>query len=43
VPLTGGVMEIMQALKVDGKAANDHGGIIQFYEKLAKVEVRRTK
>jgi 2-hydroxy-3-oxopropionate reductase len=43
VPLTGGVMEIMQALKVDGKAVNDHGGIIQFYEKLAKVEVRRPK
>jgi 2-hydroxy-3-oxopropionate reductase len=43
VPLTGGVMEIMQALKVDGKAGNDHGGIIQFYEKLAKAEVRRPK
>jgi 2-hydroxy-3-oxopropionate reductase len=40
VPLASGVMEIMQALKVDGKAGNDHGGIIQFYEKLAKVEVR---
>jgi len=34
-------MEVMQALKVDGKGADDHGGIIQFYEKLAKVEVRR--
>jgi len=43
VPLTSGVMEIMQALKVDGKAGNDHGGIIQFYEKSAKVEVRRPK
>jgi 2-hydroxy-3-oxopropionate reductase len=41
VPLASGVMEIMQALKVDGKAGDDHGGIIQFYEKLAKVEVRR--
>jgi 2-hydroxy-3-oxopropionate reductase len=40
VPLASGVMEIMQALKVDGKASDDHGGIIQFYEKLAKVEVR---
>lgn len=40
VPLTSQVMEIMQALKVDGKAANDHGGIIQFYEALAKTEVR---
>jgi len=30
----------MQALKVDGKAGDDHGGLIQFYEKLAQVEVR---
>jgi 2-hydroxy-3-oxopropionate reductase len=43
VPLASGVMEIMQALKVDGKAGDDHGGIIQFYEKLAKVQVRRQK
>jgi 2-hydroxy-3-oxopropionate reductase len=43
VPLTGCVMEIMQALKVDGKGSNDHGGIIQFYEKIAKAEVRRQK
>lgn len=41
VPLASGVMEIMQALKVDGKAGDDHGGIIQFYEKLAKTEVRK--
>ena len=41
VPLSNGVMEIMQALKVDGKGKDDHGGIIQFYEKLAKVQVRR--
>lgn len=43
VPLASGVMEIMQALKVDGKAGDDHGGIIQFYEKLAKVEVRHSE
>lgn len=43
VPLASGVMEIMQALKVDGKAGDDHGGIIQFYEKLAKVKVRHQK
>jgi len=41
VPLTSGVMEILQALKVDGKAQDDHGGLIQFYERLAKVQVRR--
>ena len=38
--LSSVVMEIMQALKADGKAANDHGGLIQFYEQLAKVQVR---
>jgi 2-hydroxy-3-oxopropionate reductase len=43
VPLASGVMEVMQALKVDGKAGDDHGGIIQFYERLAKVEVRHQK
>ncbi len=43
VPLTSGVMEIMQALKVDGKSGDDHGGLIQFYEALAKVKVRKQK
>ena len=41
VPLSSAVMEVMQALKVDGKGKDDHCGIIQFYEKLAEVEVRR--
>lgn len=41
LPLTAGVMEIMQALKVDGKQGNDHGGLIQYYEKAAQVEVTR--
>ncbi len=41
IPLTGQVMEIMQALKVDGKQKDDHGGVIQFYEKLAGVKVRK--
>ncbi len=31
----------MQALKVDGKAGQDHSGIVQFYERLAGVEARR--
>ncbi|WHH61678.1 2-hydroxy-3-oxopropionate reductase [Petroclostridium sp. X23] len=39
--LTSQVMEILQALKVDGKGQNDHSGIVQFYEKLAQVEVRK--
>ena len=36
IPLTSQVMEIMQALKVDGKQIQDHGGLIQFYEKLRR-------
>jgi len=40
VPLTSQIMEIMQALRVDGKQKDDHGGVIQFYEKLAGVKVR---
>ena len=41
IPLTSQVMEFMQALKVDGKQGEDHGGLIQFYEKLAGVKVRK--
>ena len=41
LPLTSQVMEMLQALKVDGKAQKDHSAIIQFYEKLAQVEVRK--
>jgi 2-hydroxy-3-oxopropionate reductase len=39
--LSNQVLGIMQALKADGKAKDDHGGIIQYYEKLASVKVRR--
>jgi 2-hydroxy-3-oxopropionate reductase len=39
--LSSQVLEIMRALQADGKGQNDHGGIIQYYEKLAKVEVRK--
>jgi 2-hydroxy-3-oxopropionate reductase len=41
IPLTSHVMEMMQAMKVDGKQTEDHGGLIQFYEKLAGVKVRK--
>lgn len=41
VPLTEDTMKIMQALKEDGKAGDDHGGMIQYYEKLAGVDVRK--
>jgi 2-hydroxy-3-oxopropionate reductase len=39
--LTSQVMEIMQALKVQGKAKDDHGGLVQFYEGLAGATVRK--
>jgi len=42
LPLTAAVMEILQALKVDGMGELDHGAIVRFYEKLAKIEVKRT-
>jgi len=41
IMLTSQVMEMMQALKVDGKQRDDHGGLIQFYEGLAGVKVRK--
>jgi 2-hydroxy-3-oxopropionate reductase len=41
LPLSAVVMEIMQALKVDGMGDCDHGSIVRFYEKLAKVEVKK--
>lgn len=39
VPLTAQVLEIMHALKVDGKAGDDHGSIVQFYEKLSNIKI----
>jgi 2-hydroxy-3-oxopropionate reductase len=41
IPLTSQVMEMMQALKVDGKQAEDHSCLIQFYERLAGIKVRK--
>lgn len=41
LPLTSELFEIMQALKVDGHMDEDHGGIIQYFEKLAHVTVRK--
>lgn len=41
IPLTTQVMEFMKALKADGKEGDDHGGLIQYHEKLAGVTVKR--
>ncbi|MBM3851920.1 MAG: 2-hydroxy-3-oxopropionate reductase [Verrucomicrobia bacterium] len=41
LPLTASVMEIMQALRVDGLGDSDHGALVRHFEKLAQIEVRR--
>ncbi|OLP66978.1 2-hydroxy-3-oxopropionate reductase [Bacillus pumilus] len=41
LPLSSQLLEILHALKADGKAGLDHGGIVQYYEKMAHVEVRK--
>lgn len=41
LPLTSQLFEIMQALKVSGHMDEDHGGIVQYFEMLAGVEVKR--
>ena len=42
LPLTSAVMEMMQALSVDGFAENDHSVLVQYFEKLAKCEILRS-
>lgn len=41
LPLTASVMEMMQALRVDGLEEADHASLVKYYEKLAQVEVKR--
>lgn len=41
VPLTAGVMEIMQSLKAYGLEKEDHGAIVKYYEKISGVTVDR--
>ena len=41
LPLSAAVMEMMQAMRVDGMGGLDHGALIRHYEKLAKIEVKR--
>lgn len=40
LPLTAELFEIMQALKVGGHMDEDHAGIVQYFEKMAGVEVK---
>lgn len=41
LPLAAQVMEIMQAIKLDGCGVEDHSSIVKYYEKLANIEVTR--
>ena len=41
LPLTAAVMEMMQALRADGLGDADHGSLVRYYEKMAKIEVKR--
>jgi len=41
LPLTAQVMEIMQAIKLDGCGVEDHASIVKYYEKLANIELTR--
>ena len=39
VPLTGQLMEMMQALKADGYEKEDHSSLVKYYEKISNVTV----
>lgn len=41
VPYTAQLYEILQTLKVHGHMEDDHCGIVQYFEKLADVEVKK--
>ncbi len=41
LPLTASVMEILQTLKHDGCGDSDHGAIVRYFEKLARIELKR--
>ena len=41
IPYTAQLYEIMQTLKIHGHMEDDHGGIVQYFEKLADVEVKK--
>lgn len=43
MPLTSQLFEIMQNLKITGHFDDDHCGIVQYFEKLAGVEVKKLK
>lgn len=40
IPYTAQLYEILQTLKIHGHMEEDHGGIVQYFEELAKVKVK---
>lgn len=41
LPLTASVMEMMQSLKVQGLDQADHSALVQYYEKLANIKMKK--
>ncbi len=41
IPLARQALEIMEDLRTDGKAGNDHSGMVQHYEKIAGIKLRK--
>ena len=41
LPLTAAVMEMMQAIKLDGCGVEDHSALVKYYEKIANTQVVR--
>ena len=41
--VTAQLYEILQTLKIHGHMNDDHGGIVQYFEELADVEVKKTE
>jgi 2-hydroxy-3-oxopropionate reductase len=41
LPLTALVREILEALKLDGFSDSDHGALVRYFEKQAKIELKR--
>jgi 2-hydroxy-3-oxopropionate reductase len=41
LPLSAAVMEMMQALKVEGLGEADHSALVRYYEKISNFEVKR--
>ncbi len=40
-PISNSVIEMMRSLSSDGKGSDDHGGLVQWYEREAGIEVRK--